>query len=133
MKRLSLWSATVICLSWALAISTQLALGAGEKWTAPARAAAKKNPISADAASIARGKASFTAECMSCHGPTGKGDGPAAAGLEKHPGDLSKRLPDSDGALFWKITNGKSPMPAATKLSEEERWCVINYVRTLGR
>ncbi|HAF03876.1 MAG TPA: cytochrome c class I [Spartobacteria bacterium] len=133
MKRLSLRSATVICLSWALAISTQLALGAGEKWTAPARAAAKKNPISADAASIARGKASFMAECMSCHGPTGRGDGPAAAGLEKHPGDLSKRLPDSDGALFWKITNGKSPMVAATKLSEEERWCVINYLRTLAR
>ena len=39
----------------------------------------------------------------------------------------------SDGALFWKLTEGKAPMPAYDKtLSETDRWQVINYLRTLG-
>ena len=43
----------------------------------------------ARAADIAKGKSIFTSYCASCHGPTGKGDGPAAAGLNPKPRDLS--------------------------------------------
>ena len=108
------------------------AIAAQEKWTAPARASAKKNPVAADAASIGRGKAVYTAECASCHGTRGKGDGPSAKDLEVPAGDLTKLGGQSDGALFWKVTEGKKPMASyATKLSEQQRWDVVNYIRTL--
>jgi len=102
------------------------------EWEAPAEALKVKNPVPADARSIARGKEVYTQECLSCHGAKGKGDGDAAATLKKKPADLSQTASDPDGELFWKITEGRRPMPRFGKrLSEEERWSVINYVRTL--
>jgi mono/diheme cytochrome c family protein len=123
---------TLIVISAATAVAA--AALAAEEWTAPARAAAKKNPVAADAASIGRGKTVYTAECASCHGNSGKGDGPSAKDLEKSPGDMTKLGSQSDGALFWKITEGKKPMASfATKLTEQQRWDVVNYLRTLKK
>ena len=107
-----------------------------QKWDAPARAARKKNPITADASSVSIGKTVYVAQCLSCHGPAGKGDGPASRDINPKPHDISdpKIMEQSDGALFWKISTGKSPMPTFEKLiSENDRWNVINYVRTLTR
>jgi mono/diheme cytochrome c family protein len=109
--------------------------GKGNEWKAPERAAKKKNPISADESSIAAGKVVYIKECLSCHGATGKGNGPAAKDLEKSPGDLSnpKMWDQTDGAIFWKITTGRKPMASYEKLlTEEQRWNVINYTRTLA-
>jgi mono/diheme cytochrome c family protein len=106
-----------------------------EEWKAPARAAKKKNPVPADAKSIARGKAVYFRECQACHGDTGRGDGPKAREIEKHPGNLTdpKMWDQTDGALFWKTTEGKKPMPTYDKLlKEDERWDVVNYTRTLA-
>jgi mono/diheme cytochrome c family protein len=77
----------------------------------------------------------YVKECASCHGTAGKGDGPAAKDLERKPGDLSspKLTDQTDGALFWKLTEGNKPMPSMREVfSEEDRWTVINYVRTLA-
>jgi mono/diheme cytochrome c family protein len=115
-------------------VLTVMAVESSEEWKAPERASRKKNPISADAASIAKGKTLYVKECLSCHGPAGKGDGPAAKDLEKSPGDLSspKMKQQTDGSLFWKITEGKKPMPSYEKIfTEEQRWQVVNYIRTL--
>jgi mono/diheme cytochrome c family protein len=116
--------------------ASALAIADEGDWKAPARASKKKNPIAADATSIAAGKEIYKAQCLSCHGPEGKGDGPNAANLEKRPGNLSdgERMgAQTDGALFWKITEGRKPMPTFEKLlTEEERWKVINFVRTLA-
>lgn len=109
--------------------------GKNDEWKAPERASRKKNPIPADVNSTAAGKVVYVKECLSCHGATGKGDGPSAKDLEKTPGDLSnpKLWEQSDGALFWKITTGKKPMASYEKLlTEEQRWHVINYIRTLA-
>ena len=105
-----------------------------EEWKAPARAARRKNPIPADEKSHAAGKVVYAAQCMSCHGPEGKGDGPAAKDLNPKPRNLSdpKIQEQSDGSIFWKITEGRKPMPTFDKLiTEDDRWQVINYVRTL--
>lgn len=107
----------------------------GTEWTAPARAAKKKNPVEVNEASLTKGKAIWAKECASCHGDKGKGDGPAVKDLERKPGDMTstKTQEQSDGALFWKITEGNKPMASYEKtLSEEDRWHVINYLRTLA-
>lgn len=104
-----------------------------EEWKAPARAARKKNPIPADEKSIALGKAVYVKECLSCHGATGAGDGPAAKDLNPKPRDLRTKAmwEQTDGSLFWKLTEGKKPMPSYDKLlSEDDRWHVINYTRS---
>ena len=127
---------TVVALSGAALIVPlrSLADTPPEEWKAPARAAKRKNPIPADAQSIAAGKVVFAGQCLSCHGPAGKGDGPAAKDLNPKPRNLSDPViqSQSDGSIFWKITEGKKPMPTFEKLiSENDRWNVINYVRTL--
>lgn len=105
-------------------------------WNAPQRYARKKNPVKADAASIRRGRQLFLKHCLSCHGTAGAGDGPAASGLTVHPGNLTdgeKLRKESDGALFFKIRTGRSPMTAfRDTLKKEEIWDVVNYVRTLS-
>jgi len=81
----------------------------GDKWDAPAEASKVKNPVASNDASIAEGKKTYLSSCKSCHGLKGKGDGPKAAKLDKECGDFTKDdfAKESDGAIFWKITNGK--------------------------
>ena len=106
---------------------------AGKKWQAPATEATKKNPLAASQTSTAEGQKLYTKHCASCHGPSGDGDGSAAAELGIHPAKLSESRSQSDGVLFWKITSGKKPMPGyGAKLSETDRWNLINYLRTLS-
>jgi len=104
-----------------------------DSWEAPGQAKKMANPIAADEESIARGLAVYTKACASCHGPEGKGDGKSAKLLAKKPADLSLHAPHhSDGELFWKITEGKKPMPSFKKdLKENQRWDVVNYLRKL--
>ncbi len=95
------------------------------------------NPVPADEASLARGQALYQAYCVSCHGPQGRGDGPNAASLPVPPADLAVHVPaHSDGELFRFIANGLrgTPMPAfKDRLSEEEIWHLVNYIKTFGR
>ncbi|MGP8216308.1 MAG: c-type cytochrome [Bacteroidia bacterium] len=105
-----------------------------EKWSAPPESAKVKNPVASNDASIADGKKIFMKNCKSCHGLKGKGDGPKSEELDKSPGDFTKAdfQSQTDGELFWKITNGKKPMPSYKKdLEDNERWQVINFLRTL--
>jgi len=104
-------------------------------WDAPARAARKKNPVPVDDKSIAAGKVLYVAQCIKCHGDAGKGNGPSAKELDPKPKDLSdpQVAGQTDGALFWKITTGRKPMPGfETLVSEDDRWNIVNYVRKLA-
>lgn len=121
-----------------LAIATGLAqdsTGKTNEWAVPARAATRKNPVAANETSIALGKNVYERHCLACHGPKGKGDGPAAVNLEKSPGNLAdpKLREQGDGALLWKITEGHKPMPTFKLItSDEERWPLVNYIRTFA-
>lgn len=102
-------------------------------WRVPPRKARMKNPVPADDASIAIGKKIYKKECLECHGKTGKGDGPETKDLEKEVKDFRdpKVWEQSDGTLYWKTRVGRKPMPGFKKLlSKEERWHVINYIRS---
>lgn len=104
-------------------------------WTAPADAASVQNAVPSTPDSIRRGKSIYQDRCADCHGRKGRGDGSGGVDLECKPTDLTAATlsSQSDGALFWKLTQGRKPMPAyARKLSEEERWHVINFIRTLA-
>jgi len=106
----------------------------GDKWTAPATAEKEKNPFASNPASIAAGKDVYKKKCFDCHGSKGKGDGPKSAELDKAPQDFTKSdfQKESDGSLFWKIGEGKKPMPAFKhELTKDQRWQVIIYIRTL--
>jgi mono/diheme cytochrome c family protein len=105
-----------------------------KEWKAPASADAKKSPLTADAVTIAAGKAVYVKECQSCHGKKGKGDGPSAKDLDIPAGDFSRATmqSQSDGALFWKTSEGRKPMPSfKKKLNETQIWQTIIYMRTL--
>jgi mono/diheme cytochrome c family protein len=99
------------------------------EWRAPAEAAARWNPLAARPELAAGGRKLFIRNCVECHGRDG-------AGMEKkHSADLQLSLvqQQSDGILFWKITNGnaKRGMPSFSKVPELQRWQIVLYVRTL--
>lgn len=103
-------------------------------WVAPAGEKDKKNPLPADAQSIAQGKKVADVNCVSCHGAKGKGDGAAALALNPKPADWTsaKVQAESDGEIFWKISTGRGAMPAWNFLPERDRWALVRYIRSLG-
>jgi mono/diheme cytochrome c family protein len=112
----------------------QVAAQTSTPWVAPAPEKAKKNPLPTDKKAIEQGEKVAKINCVSCHGPLGKGNGPAAVALNPKPADwTSKRVQDeTDGELFWKITNGRGPMPSWRHLPENDRWAVVRFIRTLA-
>jgi mono/diheme cytochrome c family protein len=123
-----------LCIS-ALLIGAAATTQSSDDWKAPARAARKKNPLKNDDETIAVGKDLYAHNCATCHGAGGRGDGPAAKDLNPRPRDLtSERVTaQSDGALFWKIGEGHRPMPRFEQLlTDDSRWHVVTYVRTLA-
>ena len=107
-----------------------------EKWKAPASADKTVNPIKNDPKSVASGKKIYKMLCSVCHGPKGKGDGMGGTGLTPKPADLTNASfqSQSDGAIFWKIEEGRSPMPTyKTSIPEKKKWEIINYLRTLKK
>lgn len=98
------------------------------------------NPVAADDEVLRRGAEIYAANCASCHGDGGMGDGPAGAALDPPPSPIahtSQML--GDDYLFWRVSEGgalspfNSAMPAwKSVLSETERWEVILYTRALG-
>jgi mono/diheme cytochrome c family protein len=99
-----------------------------DPWPVPDKYKNMANPVKSDATSIATGKSLFNQHCKSCHGPK-------AAQLDTESGDFTK--PDfqkqTDGALFYKTSEGRKDMPSFKKkiADQEEIWAVVNYMRTL--
>jgi mono/diheme cytochrome c family protein len=103
-------------------------------WVAPAPEKAKKSPLPNNKKTVEQGEKIAKVNCVACHGVGGKGDGPAAVALNPKPADwTSKRVQDdTDGELFWKITNGRGAMPAWRHLPESDRWALVQYIRSLA-
>ena len=93
-----------------------------------------RSPFAPDTASLARGKQVYEELCVSCHGPTGRGDGPLAPTLRPRPADFREHMAagHTDGELYTWVTEGMpgTAMPAfGGQLSDADRWHVINYIR----
>ncbi len=106
---------------------------AGETWKAPAAAKATKNPVPL-AEGAKAGQPIFQENCVICHGTAGKGDGEAAAAMNPKPPSLVSRpvQAQTDGELFWKITEGHEAMPPWKALPERDRWSLVDYIRSLA-
>jgi mono/diheme cytochrome c family protein len=109
----------------------------GDKWKAPPEADNLKNPFSlTDEKALAKGEKVFSKACWTCHGQTGTGDGPAGVNLNPSPGDFTTDVfaAQSDGAIYWKITQGRGFMASYEDvLSEDDRWKLVLYLRELGK
>jgi mono/diheme cytochrome c family protein len=98
-------------------------------WRAPGDAVSRPNPLARKPEAAAGGEKLFKRNCVECHGADGSGL------PKKNAADLL--LPQvqlqSDGTLFWKITNGNTDrgMPSFSRLPELQRWQLVLYVRTL--
>jgi mono/diheme cytochrome c family protein len=116
------------------------------EWNAPPTEKAKTPPQPASPEGIERGHRLYLKHCATCHGDKGRGDGPLARlhaqRTSRPPYDLT--LPEvqtflTDGEIFWKITVGyrradKVIMPSyKTQVpADEDRWRIVQFVRTLG-
>jgi mono/diheme cytochrome c family protein len=121
--------AGVATISMALALVGQnVGYTPDPKWQAPAEAIARPNPLARKNEAVGGGRKLFMRHCAECHGSNGSG--------RKRAADL--QLPvvqeQTDGALFWKITNGNPAhrMPSFSRLPEMQRWQLVLFLRTLG-
>jgi len=99
----------------------------------------RKTPVPFDTISVANGAALFAANCVPCHGPQAKGNGVLAKTLPLPPVDLLTEphtARHTAGDFFHWLTHGipGTGMPAfADKLSEEDRWDVVNFLHATSR
>ncbi len=92
-----------------------------------------KNPAKATAASLEQGKAIFDINCAMCHGQTPAERGPVGKKLVPPPPGLDRDMVKglSDSTIFKATTFGFGRMPRfQDKLTPEERWNLVNYLRT---
>jgi mono/diheme cytochrome c family protein len=105
-------------------------------WVVPANFTSMKNPVAKSDASTKAGLDLYTKNCASCHGKAGLGDGVKARALKTFPGDFSKAdfQAQSDGDHFYKTKTGRGEMPKYEgKLSDNDIWNVVNYMRSLKK
>ena len=101
-----------------------------------------KNPVPTDAESVSAGQKIYAKACMMCHGQTGKGDGPIVKTLKPEATKPSSLVDDqwehgsTDGEMFVMIRDGIGPKfemkGQKGKVSDQEIWHLVNYVRSLA-
>ena len=119
-----------------LNLSATRSFGQQAPWVAPKAADNVKNTVISNSSTLAETKKLYITNCGPCHGDKGRGDGPAAQGLNPKPADHTSAAVqgETDGAIFWKLSEGRAPMPGYKKIfSDEQRWELVNYIRTLTK
>lgn len=109
-----------------------------DKWVAPLSAKKIVNPVAIKkrSSSAKKGAKLFTQYCIVCHGKQAKGDGVGGKALNPKPANLTSALVQNqtDGEIFWKISNGRNGMIKwGPIIPENDRWNLVNYVRTLKK
>lgn len=105
-----------------------------EKWEVPAKYKSMENEYAGeDEDGI--GEELYAQHCKSCHGKEGFGDGTKAKELDTEMRELTSEevQGQTDGALYYKAIIGRDEMPNFEKKirDDEDRWMVINYLRSL--
>jgi len=109
---------------------------AQSNWVAPKDADNLKNPLDTEQITIKQGKKLYQQFCTICHGDKGKGDGLASAALNPKPANFNtvKFMNQTDGAIYWKLTEGRTPMASYKEsLTNEQRWQLVNYLKSFKK
>ncbi len=100
-----------------------------------AEAARLNNPLPRTKEVMKNGQGMYNVYCAVCHGKMGEGDGSVTPNFPRPPSLQSEKIRDyKDGQIFHIMTLGQNLMPAyADRVSEEERWAIVHYIRALYR
>jgi len=108
-----------------------------EPWPVPDKYLKMANPVKSNGESISGGKELWVQHCQSCHGKKGLGDGTKAASLKTEPGNfsLAETQDQPDGALFYKVSEGRKDMPGFKKKipDQDDIWNLVNLIRTMKK
>ncbi len=113
-----------------------LSIQAQSHWQAPQSADELKNPLLNNPQIIEKGQKIYQSLCVSCHGADGTGNPVMVKSLNPPPADLSAAAVQNqtDGAIFWKISEGRSLMASyKNMISEEDRWALVHYIRSIKK
>jgi len=106
-----------------------------QKMVIPKEYKTKVNPYKDDASLKMVGLRNYNRHCVSCHGKKGLGDGVMSKTLKTSPGNFTTAefQKYTDGEIYFLSFFGFGERPDFTKLipTEEDRWAVVNYIRTL--
>jgi mono/diheme cytochrome c family protein len=100
----------------------------------PEEEKSRENPFKDDKEATALGKKLFSYQCAMCHGPEGRGQGDLAKDMNLTMPDLTSDdvKKKTDGELHYVLSEGHGSMPEHERMSEKNRWSLVNYIRTLG-
>lgn len=103
--------------------------------TAPSKSKFKK-PWTSQPELLAKGQTLFVAQCVSCHGDKGHGDGVASASLNPKPRNFAVADGWKNGRkvsnIFMTLTKGLNAMPSFGSLPSDDRWSLAHYVVSIG-
>ena len=106
-----------------------------DDWIVPGLYKNMKNPYAGVEDEDDIGKDLYSVHCRSCHGKSGLGDGSKAFELDSDVKDFTANSfkSQSDGSVYFKIIMGRNEMPSFDKKinSEEDRWLLVNYIKSL--
>ncbi len=107
-----------------------------EPWKAPDWTDGLKTPLRNISPEIlAEAEQLYSTNCIACHGKAGLGDGVLGTELPVKPTNFHSPAVKNqkDGALFWKLAEGRGGMPSyKTLLTDEQRWKLLAYIRQLS-
>lgn len=129
--------AAVMMVGLAALLTREAVSHGGKEWPVPEEAKKRVNPLKATPQALAAAKKIYDDTCVQCHGESGKGDGTEAMMYSVKPANFAdKHMMDgmTDGEIFYKMTEGRRPMPGfKNTLTEEQRWQLVHFVRTFAQ
>jgi mono/diheme cytochrome c family protein len=119
-----------------IALSIVLGVTHRGQWNIPEEAKRRENPLQPSPQALDAARVLYSDHCERCHGKSGRGDGADATKFSTSPRDLTdntRMSEQSDGELFYKISEGRRPMPEfKSKLTEEQRWQLVLLMRSMS-
>ena len=126
---------SLLCVFLLPAVSQETLPSTSNSCSNPAVVSKMVNPVKPTAESLAQGKKYYGYDCAMCHGQNGNGKGEVEnSGKIPDFTDAATMKDMSDGEMFCSLKVGRGHMPLENvRVSQNELWNLVNYVRSLGK